>query len=532
MQEKMKRLKGLPKKIASFLEQEHFSQEEIFLLSHLFEKKVIEKEEDILQSKEKKIAITSLVEKGIVRQKKQGKSEIYFLDSIESFFAWTRKNANTKKDSIDEQTNAFLDLLRSFLGSAVKSKINFYEGIEGIKDSYRHILQHAEEVSAYFSVIESIQPDLHHFFENEYTPERARRKIFSRNITVKTPKTTYFKLKSEELFMEIRMVPIKFFPLINAEINLYGKYMHCMVFDESGGFAVILESDNIVRLHKALYEMTWESSKYFLEQELLNLHSSPTEKNHFWQNIYLTDNIETILENIDSRKEKFFPYMKDSWHQQVPTYVTTPEGEQILKICDLEVMSDFEDPYMKELAKIATTHGGKILNIGFGLGIVDSYIEERRATRKITEHHIIELNEKVFQQAEIWREQQSYKESIFLHQGDWEDVLPQLQKQGLFFNGVVYDGYPLEVDEICRDSIRFLYWLLKMKMVKEESGIITFYVDSVDGLGENFQKFVTALGVQEISTKKVSSPLPNRDCEYWKENFFLAPILTNIVYPS
>jgi len=71
-----------------------------------------------------------------------------------------------------------------------------------------------------------------------------------------------------------------------------------------------------------------------------------------------------------------------------------------------------------------------------------------------------------------------------------------------------------------------------MKMVKEESGIITFYVDSVDGLGENFQKFVAALGVQEISTKKIASPLPNRDCEYWKENFFLAPILTNIVYPS
>ena len=57
--------------------------------------------------------------------------------------------------------------------------------------------------------------------------------------------------------------------------------MHCMVFDESGGFAVILESDNIVRLHKALYEMTWESSKYFFGTRTTQSSFFPNRKKTF-----------------------------------------------------------------------------------------------------------------------------------------------------------------------------------------------------------------------------------------------------------
>ena len=530
IKQKMEKLKGLPKEIASFLENENFSKNEIQLLPLFFEKKRIKSTEKELTPTLIKAA-ESLVQKGVLI-KKERKNEIeYSLESLESFFAWVRKNSVKKIKKIESKSSAFIDLLRISLGDSIKSKITYYEGIEGIKNSYRHILEHAKkEVCAYYSVVETIQPELQSFFTNEYVPERAKRKIFSRNIAPKTPKTTYFKLRSEKDFMEMRMVSTKIFPLLNSEINLYENFMHCMVFDEHGGFAVIIEESDIARLQKALFEIAWNGCSQVSLPQKSSSNFLSQDAESFWNNIYLTDNLGSILSNIQSRKKKFLPNMKSKWPLAKAEYVMTKDGEKILKIFDLEVMSDFEKPYMKALAKIVTTHGGKILNIGFGLGIIDTYIEDRRNTRSISEHHIIELNSEVFKEAKKWRESQPNKETIFLHKGDWEDILPKLKEAGHVFDGVIYDGYPLEVDEICRDSVRFIYVLLKLKLIREREGILTFYMDSVDGMGESFKKYLQSLGIQKIETTKIDIELPDRDCEYWKSPYFLAPLLTDIHY--
>jgi len=376
----------------------------------------------------------------------------------------------------------------------------------------------------HFELKSRVQPELQLFFEQEYSLERAKRKILSRNIAPKTPKTVYFNLKSDELCMQIKTVPDELFPHINAEINLYEEYMQCMVFDENGGFAVIIKGD-IVKLQKVLFEIAWRAC-----DSINKWKGKTTNIINLWEHIYCTDNVDALVKSIDKRKDKFIPGMKKKWSKETPEFVTTSEGEHILKIFDLEVMSDFEKPYMVELAKNASMHGGNILNVGFGLGLVDSALEERRATRAIQEHHIIELNEGVFEQAKQWRENQPHKEKIFLHKGNWEEVLPRFEKEKMVFDGVVYDAYPLEIDEICRDSIPFLHSLLRMKLVREETGIITFYMDSTDGLGESFQKYIQSLGVGSLQTKKVKIELPKRDCEYWDAPFFLAPLLTNITY--
>ncbi len=531
LSQKVKNIKGISREIAPFLEKEHFSKEEIELLPFFFEKSKIKKSDKIFLKEKFKKALKNLIRKKIIVQKKWQGDHIYLLESLESFFSWIRENTCHKIRDIENNSNAFIDLLRSSLGNAIKSKVTFYEGIKGIRESYYHILDNAEgEICAYYSVLETVQPELQDFFEKEYAPERAKRNIFSRNIAPRTPKTTYFKIQSDELNMEIRQVPPNVFPILNSEINLYGgKYMHCMIFDELGGFAVIIEGEDMVKLHKALFEIAWQNCRY-TTYEKLGIASANVSDEKFWEHVYLTDNIESVLINIDKRRDKFVPDLKDKWPTAKPEYTTTIDGENILKICNLEVMSDFEKPYMKKLAKIATTHGGKILNIGFGLGMVDDFIEDSRPTRKITEHHIVELNDDVFSEAKKWRDSQSHKKQIFLHKGDWEDVLAKFQKNGIVFDGIVYDGFPLDIDEICRDAIRFLYSLIRLKLVRENSGIVTFYMDSTDGFGNTFQKYLQILGVRDIQIKKVDIDLPNRDCEYWNQPFFLAPLLTDITY--
>ena len=108
----------------------------------------------------------------------------------------------------------------------------------------------------------------------------------------------------------------------------------------------------------------------------------------------------------------------------------------------------------------------------------------------------------------------------------------EFQKQGIVFDGMLYYAYPLEVQEICRDSVCFLGELLTRRLIREYTGKITFYLDSVEGMGADFQQYLRDLGVGEITTKKVQIQLSNREMEHWFTPYFLAPLLQHIQYQS
>ena len=521
----------IEKRVSQYLKQEGFSEEEIFIITTLLEKRAFPKNHKIFESAKHKQAIDTLVNKNLIRYFANGGDEMLSIDSLEVFFHWIRNNAVDRINNIKERSEDIIDLLRNNLGGAVKSKFLFFEGVEGIKDSYHHILKHAEkETLAYYSIEETVQPELQSFLDLYYSTERAKKNIFSRNITTKTPYSTYLKLRSQEFNSETRWAPAGLFPIINTEINLYGDFMQCMFFDENNAFALILEDKNIVSIQKAIFEMAWNSCKIGLSERLCADVPSESSLENLQKHIYLTDNIDSILKIINSRKDKFTPDLKEKWSTARPEFLETKEGEKIIRICDLEVMSDLEKPYVKKLAKIATIHGGNILDIGYYFGFTADYVENYRNTRQINEHHIIEPNKYLFERAQRWRNNQKHKDKIFLHQGYWEDVLLELKFKNCLFDGVLFNGYPLEVDEICRTSINFLYSVLRLNLVKEKEGIITFYMDSVDGFGNSFYNFLQLLGVNDVRTEKVDIKLPNRVCEYWNESYFLAPMLTNIKY--
>ena len=40
------------------------------------------------------------------------------------------------------------------------------------------------------------------------------------------------------------------------------------------------------------------------------------------------------------------------------------------------IMMDWEEPIMKKAAEIVTRNGGRVLNVGFGMGFIDTFIED------------------------------------------------------------------------------------------------------------------------------------------------------------
>lgn len=86
------------------------------------------------------------------------------------------------------------------------------------------------------------------------------------------------------------------------------------------------------------------------------------------------------------------------------------------------------------MAEQVTKNGGDILEIGFGMGITSTHIQNY----KINSHTIIEIHPQIYDMALNWKENRkntSIETDVIL--GDWKDIIPTLDKK---YDGILYDA--------------------------------------------------------------------------------------------
>lgn len=108
----------------------------------------------------------------------------------------------------------------------------------------------------------------------------------------------------------------------------------------------------------------------------------------------------------------------------------------LLDESDNAVMMDWEDQIMRRHAETINPKPGlKVMNVGHGLGLVDTAIQ----THNPAEHHIIEAHPQVHKRL---RETGWYdKPNVHIHEGRWQDILPKLIEQGIVLDGIYYDTF-------------------------------------------------------------------------------------------
>lgn len=103
------------------------------------------------------------------------------------------------------------------------------------------------------------------------------------------------------------------------------------------------------------------------------------------------------------------------------------------------VMESWQQPYMAEFARVVTRNGGRILELGFGMGLAANAIEQY----DIEEHVIIEPNHDIYEMAVQFSKRAPHKVTV-LH-GRWQDlvedrtVLPDASFDGVFFDASPFD---------------------------------------------------------------------------------------------
>ena len=164
------------------------------------------------------------------------------------------------------------------------------------------------------------------------------------------------------------------------------------------------------------------------------------------------DNAISIHRTVMSRAPD---YEGDEISEQsyLETDLTFTDNE-ILLPDGFEVMMEWERPIMERSAEIITINGGDVLNVGFGMAIIDTAIQ----AHGVSTHTIIEAHPQVVRRARAWARDKS---GINIVAERWQDAIGDVGP----FDGIYFDT-------LMPPMIPFL---LESPNLLKKGGVFTFF---------------------------------------------------------
>jgi len=190
-------------------------------------------------------------------------------------------------------------------------------------------------------------------------------------------------------------------------------------------------------------------------------------------------------------------------------------SEHDLRIFGCAVMEDWETPYMEKLARVSASKGGVVLELGFGMGISANFIQKG----KIKKHIIMEANHDVVKKARIFAKKAPHETEIL--EGFWEEKINEVPDNSL--NGILFDTYPLTEKELYQNHFAFFPFAYR-KLKK--GGVFTYYSDEIKKFGKVHMRELQKAGFSKKNIKsEIAVVFPPKDCDYWKANTILVPVI-------
>lgn len=151
-----------------------------------------------------------------------------------------------------------LKLLKS--KGSVLPKVQFFEGVEGIKQAYEDKLEHNKEKALYeFTGMEAGYKKLDRAWIDYYTKKRAGLGIRAEYVSPDTPFTRETAKMDEMLFRKVHFIPPEYD--METEISIYDDKVSMASFSAENPVAVLIEDEAIARTMKKIFERVAATAK-------------------------------------------------------------------------------------------------------------------------------------------------------------------------------------------------------------------------------------------------------------------------------
>ena len=152
-----------------------------------------------------------------------------------------------------------------------------------------------------------------------------------------------------------------------------------------------------------------------------------------------------------------------------PDYLQHPlryneNGTALLDQDDDAVMMEWERPLMQAHAQVLMEAGSRVMNVGFGMGIIDGILQDQYSPSL---HVIIEAHPDVYRK--MIKDGWDKKPNVQICHGRWQDVLPQLIQQGMEVDAVFFDTYGEHATDMQDFHVQM------SKILSQPKGIYSFF---------------------------------------------------------
>lgn len=149
------------------------------------------------------------------------------------------------------------------------------------------------------------------------------------------------------------------------------------------------------------------------------------------------------------------------------------DGNGVMMAWETDIMRRSVDALIPEKKP-----GKRILNVGFGMGIIDTMFAETKPSR----HHVIEAHEEVLSHIDLspdsafgakWEASGPEKDAFKIHRGRWQDIAPILLERGEVYDVIYFDTFGEDYSQLRKFFSEYIPGLL------DQSGVFGFF----NGLG-------------------------------------------------
>lgn len=201
------------------------------------------------------VMLESLAGKGLVSFSERNKVKLYTPAPPERLIKYLDDSIQKYTELIGVAHGILPELKSMYIGIDPKPKVQFFEGIEGIKTAYEDTLTSSETIRAYAS-IENMHNALGDYFP-DYYHRRAAKKTKIRAIFPDTPEARERMKYNIEEMRETLLVPSETYGF-SPEINIYDNKIVFMSLIEK--FALIIQSKELADALKKAFELSWKEA--------------------------------------------------------------------------------------------------------------------------------------------------------------------------------------------------------------------------------------------------------------------------------